>query len=165
MTNWDEGDSTRRFEGAHRLGYSVGMGSPGLEELLCIAPPMLWLDEIVAHSPRSVRCRLTPRAAHPFAEAGGVEPLVTLEWMSQAAAVLAALQAREQGKAPVARRLADVTEAQFTCDVVALGAELAIEAELADQGSFACTVRCGEQLLASALLRLREHPRPPKSAA
>jgi predicted hotdog family 3-hydroxylacyl-ACP dehydratase len=134
------------------------MGSD-LEELLGIAPPMLWLDEIVARGPRSVRCRLTPRAAHPFAEAGGVEPLTTLEWMGQAAAVLAALLARDAGAAPVARRLSAVSEARFACEMLELGAELSIAAEQIDQDSFSCAVRRDDRVLATALLRLSEHPR------
>lgn len=136
------------------------MPHPSLEELLHIGPPMLWLDEIVDRSASSVRCRLTPRLAHPFVEDGRIEPLLSLEWMSQAAALLAALIARDAGKPSVPHRLAAVTEARFIGEALEPGVELFIDAQQATPTSFACSVLRGDQVVASALLELRAHPAP-----
>jgi predicted hotdog family 3-hydroxylacyl-ACP dehydratase len=133
------------------------MAQPTLEELLRIAPPMLWLDELVSRSPSSVRCRVTPRRAHPFVEEGRIEPLVCLEWMSQAAALLAALNAHDAGQPNMPRRLSAVSEARFGAEPPELDVELFIDAQQTAPASFACSVLRGDQLLASALLELRTH--------
>jgi predicted hotdog family 3-hydroxylacyl-ACP dehydratase len=133
------------------------MGFPALDELLFLTPPMLWLDEIVAHDGSSLRCRLVPREAHPFVEAGSVEPLVAVEWMGQAAAALAALLAREAGDVACPRLVAEINEAQLPCAPFVSGQELWIDARLERDDAFRCSVSHANKELAWARIRLREH--------
>lgn len=133
------------------------MSFPALDELLVLAPPMLWLDEIVAHDASSLRCRLVPRATHPFVQDGSVEPLVSLEWMGQAAAALAALRARAIGDAPCARRVAEIEVAQLGSAPFVSGQELWIDARLDGDGAFQCAVSHADEVLASARIRVCEH--------
>lgn len=133
------------------------MSFPALDELLLLTPPMLWLDEIVAYDASSLRCRLVPRAAHPFVQDGNVDPLVSLEWMGQAAAALAALRARMAGAAPSARRVVEIEVAQLASAPFISGQELWIDARLDDDGTFQCAVSHADGELASARIRMREH--------
>jgi hypothetical protein len=77
--------------------------------------------------------------------------------MSQAAALMAALNAHDAGQPSVARRLAAVAEARFASAGLELDVELFIDAQQTAPASFACSVLRGDQVLASALLELRVH--------
>jgi predicted hotdog family 3-hydroxylacyl-ACP dehydratase len=129
-----------RVESSGRLGYAERMGFPALDELLLLTPPMLWLDEIVAHDGSSLRCRLLLRDAHPFVEDGSVEPLVCVEWMGQAAAALAGLRAREAGDAACARRVAEISDAQLPSAPFLSGQALWIDARIEAGDMFQCSV-------------------------
>lgn len=135
------------------------MGLPTLDELLLIKPPMLWLDDIVAREPNALRCRLTLRSGQPFVDGAEVEALFTVEWMTQAASALAAVEARELGKPAVAHVLAALADARFHVASLALGDELHVTAERQPGGAFACSVSRHGQIVASAQLQLREHAR------
>jgi predicted hotdog family 3-hydroxylacyl-ACP dehydratase len=87
---------------------------------------------------------------------GEVDPLVAVEWMSQAAACLAALNAHAAGASACARLLESVPEANFGSSAFRSDEPLFIDARLVPDGSFACGVMRGDQRLASAVLRLRE---------
>jgi len=142
------------------------MSFPALDELLLLTPPMLWLDEVVAHDDSSLRCRLVLRDAHPFVEDGNVEPLVCVEWMGQAAAALAALRAREAGAVACARRVAEISEAQLPSAPFVSGQELWIDARIEGDDVFQCSVSRADEVVARARLRLRQHkPQSPPPTA
>lgn len=132
------------------------MALPPLDELLAIKAPMLWLDEIVALEDRSLRCRLTLRSGQPFLDGERVEPLVAVEWMSQAACALRAVEARAQRQGVGRYVLSQVSEASFDLESFQLGDELYVCAAQGDGDAFACSVSRKGVVVARARLRLRQ---------
>jgi predicted hotdog family 3-hydroxylacyl-ACP dehydratase len=134
------------------------MRPPTLEELLPIAPPMLWLDEVVGFdaSAGEAAFRLTVRSEHPFVEDGAAPALFSLEWMTQAAHALSALVARSHALRLGPCSLATVSEAHFSLRTFALGDLLVIHAIEERDSHYRTRVERAGQVLCTARLSLRE---------
>lgn len=129
---------------------------PPIGQLVPHAPPMLLLDEVLEWAPGRVRCALSLRPDSPFMEGGRVRALVALEYMGQAAAACAGMQARQGGGGPGPGLLLGTRELSLAVEHLRAGDALVVEAELASGDekitSFRCRVHRGEELVAQALL-------------
>lgn len=74
---------------------------PAIAEVVPQKPPMILLDEIVAHDAQATACAVRIQPTSAFADEDGSVPIaVALEYMAQCAAVRSGLQQRARG-APV----------------------------------------------------------------
>lgn len=132
------------------------MSYPSIQSLLPHEPPMLWVDEVLAHEEDSVTCRLTLRDEHVFMEDGKVEPIVAIEWMAQAVAALVGLWDRSNELDVRPGFLIAIPEARLEIDEFLLGDELTLRAKRVwgDQqlASFECEVERLGTRVASAQL-------------
>lgn len=76
------------------------MTLPAIDTLIPHRPPMLLVDEVVAHEGMTVVCRTTIREDMPFVSDGEVPMLVALELFAQSACSLVSLLA-QRGGAPM----------------------------------------------------------------
>jgi predicted hotdog family 3-hydroxylacyl-ACP dehydratase len=132
------------------------MSYPSIQSLLPHEPPMLWVDEVIAHEQDSVTCRLTLREDHVFMEQGKVEPIVAIEWMAQAVATLVGLWDRSNDLDPRPGFLIAIPEARLEIDEFLLGDELTLRAKRSwgdhQLASFECEVeRLGARVATAQL--------------
>ncbi len=131
-------------------------GLPPLRQLVPHAPPMLLLDELVEWAPGRARCAVRLRPDSPFMEDGRVRALVSLEYMAQAAAACAGMEARGGEGAARGGLLLGTRELSLAVAHFRAGDELMVEAERvsADEQvtSFRCQVHRGQELVARAVL-------------
>lgn len=136
------------------------MRFPPVAELVPHAAPMVLLDEVVEVASDRLIARAAVTAGRPFVEEQGLPALVTLEYMAQAVAAFAGLQGRAAGEAVRLGFLLGCRDLRLTCDYVPLGAELTVVSQRtwgdAQLGSFACTVRHGDTLVAEAVLNVAQ---------
>lgn len=99
---------------------------PPLSALVPHRPPMLLVDELVAHEGRTVVCRTTIRDDHPFLEDGEVPALVAVELFAQAAAALVGLLAPAGGPSMQSGALLGSREVRLFTDALHVGDELEI---------------------------------------
>lgn len=97
------------------------MSFPAITDLLPHRPPMLWVDEVIAHEGDQVQCRLTLRADHPFVQDGAVEPIMTVEFIAQTVGALVGLYDRAREQEPRPGYLIAVPEAHFLVESLAIG--------------------------------------------
>ncbi|MCC7013987.1 MAG: 3-hydroxylacyl-ACP dehydratase [Planctomycetes bacterium] len=120
---------------------------PAIAELVPQKPPMVLLDEVVAHADERTSCRVRVRPGIPFADVAGHVPVtVALEYMAQCAAVRSGLRRRAQGNGPVKVGFLIGTRAlRFHRRRFDSGSVLAVSVrDVWDDGelaSFACEVR------------------------
>ncbi|OFX22594.1 MAG: hypothetical protein A2V77_18990 [Anaeromyxobacter sp. RBG_16_69_14] len=139
---------------------------PPIDELVPHSRPMILLDEVVAHEPDRVRCRLWLRPDSLFVSEGRVRAVIALEYMAQAVAAYAGLRARAAGVPVRIGFLLGTRELRLEIDHFDVGDELLVEAVhvWGDEqlGSFLCTVLRGAVAVATATLNVylaREGPR------
>lgn len=102
----------------------LGASSLPLVDLVSHRPPMLLLDEVLAHDPRRTTCRTTIREDALFRGPDGLVPAwAGLEYMAQCIAVHAGLLARAEGRRPplgllIGSRRVDFHGAGFPCGQV-----------------------------------------------
>lgn len=143
---------------------------PAVASVLPQKPPMVLLDEIVAHDATSTTCRVRIRRGAPFAdERGDVPSYVALEYMAQTAAAHSGLASRAQGTPIRLGFLLGSRRIELHVERFLAGQELDIVARQVwsdgELGSFACTVRdvAGSATLAECVLNALS-PRDPDHA-
>ena len=102
---------------------------PPIAEVVPHAPPMLLLDEVLSWAPGRARCGLTLRPDSPFVQAGRVRAVVALEYMGQAMAALAGLEARAAGQPPRVGLLLGTRELALSVGHLAVGDALEVDVE------------------------------------
>ncbi len=102
---------------------------PPIRSLVPHAPPMLLLDELLEYAPGRARCAVRLRPDSPFMEGGRVRALVSLEYMGQAAAACAGMQARDGGGAPAGGLLLGTRELRLAVEHFQAGDALVVDAE------------------------------------
>ncbi|MET0341703.1 MAG: hypothetical protein ABW252_11930 [Polyangiales bacterium] len=139
------------------------MSFPDIRELLPHRPPMLWIDEVVAHDEDRIRCRLTVREDHVFVDDGKVEALVAVEWVAQAVGALVGLLDRSQQLMPRPGYLIAVPEAELHVDAFAVGETLDVAVRRAwgddSLGSFEGEVLRSDVVAVRAKLSVYRPPR------
>jgi predicted hotdog family 3-hydroxylacyl-ACP dehydratase len=135
---------------------------PSLRELVPHEPPMLLLDNLLAHDANTAVCEVQIQAQSPFLEEGSgagapqVPAVVGLEYMAQCVAVFAGLSARRENRPPTLGFLVGCRELRLATEGFAIGDRLVVEARWiwgeSVLGSFACTVRREGELLAEGTL-------------
>jgi predicted hotdog family 3-hydroxylacyl-ACP dehydratase len=137
---------------------------PQIEQLVPHRPPSLLLDDVVEAGEDYISCHATIRASSPFVRDGGVDGVVLLEVMAQAVAAYAGLVARRDGVEPRVGFLVGCRDAVLSCERVAVGTDLLVEArrEWGQQevGSFRCRVVLDGVVLAEASLNVAYAERP-----
>ncbi len=130
---------------------------PPIAELVPHRPPMLLLDHLLEYTPGRSRCAVRLRPDSPFMEGGRVRALVALEYMGQAAAACAGMEARGGGLA-AGGLLLGTRELTLAIEHLRAGDELVVRAERLsgdDRVSrFRCQVHRGEELVAEAVLNV-----------
>lgn len=130
------------------------MSLPSIADLLPHRPPMLWLDQVVAHAGDDIHCRLTIRESQVFVEQGEVEPIVAIEWMAQSVGALVGMFDRARAENPRPGFLIAIPEAEFFVDCFALGDTVDVHAKRAwgdsTLGSFECRCELRGALAATA---------------
>ena len=114
------------------------------------------LDEVVEADAGRIVCRVSIKADSPFVENGRVPSVVVLEYMAQAIAALAGLQAKAAGDEPRVGLLLGTRELTLAVDAFGIGDQLLVEAcrVFGDDlmGSFDCTAsRSGTRIAAATL--------------
>jgi predicted hotdog family 3-hydroxylacyl-ACP dehydratase len=131
---------------------------PPLEELLPHRPPMILLDWLVEWAPRRARCAVTLRPDSPFMENGRVRAVVAVEYMAQAIAACAGMEARQEGRPPGAGFLVGARDLELAVDHLSAGDALEVEAEYLQGNeqlaSFRCRVRRGGRPVAAAVINV-----------
>ncbi len=139
-----------------------------IEKLLPHRPPMLWIDEVVSRGDDSVCCKLTIRDDHVFVEHGRVEPLIALEWMAQAVAVLVGLRDRDQDQTPRPGYLIAIPQGSLDVEDFRVGDELRIDVRRVwgddALASFECAVTRAGEPCASAQLSVYRSSRAAETA-
>jgi len=132
---------------------------PPVGELVPHAPPMLLLDELLDAGPGRARCAVRLRQDSPFVEKGRVRAVVALEYMGQAAAALAGLEARVGGGRPANGFLLGTRELTLTVPFFQVGDELLVDVEAVYRderlSSFRCRVRRAGETVAQAVLNVQ----------
>jgi predicted hotdog family 3-hydroxylacyl-ACP dehydratase len=136
---------------------------PPLAELVPHRPPMILLDALLEWAPGRARCAVRLRPDSPFMEDGRVRAVVALEYMAQAVAACAGMDARQAGRRPGDGFLLGTRDLELCVDHFAAGdaLEVLVEQEAVDEQlvRFRCRVRRGEEPLALAVLSLYLHPK------
>lgn len=148
---------------------------PSLRELVPHEPPMLLLDNLLAHDANTVVCEVRIQADSPFLEepaTGGapqVPAVVGLEYMAQCVAVFAGLSARRANRPPTLGFLVGCRELRLATDGFAVGDRLVVEARWiwgeSVLGSFACTVRREAETVAQGTFTVYRGNLPEEDAA
>lgn len=145
-----------------RTGGGAVVSFPAITELLPHRPPMLWVDEVLAHEGDQVRCRLTLRSEHVFVERGQVDPVVSVEWMAQTVGALVGLYDRTKSITPRPGYLIAIPDAQFFVDSFQVGDVLELRARKAwgdaTLASFEAQVERAGNVAARAQLSVYRRP-------
>lgn len=102
---------------------------PAVERLIPHRPPMLLVDEVVAHEGLTVLCRTTIRDDMPFVKDGEVAALLAIELFAQSAATLVSLLAHQGGVAVMSGALLGTRQIDLYTDVLRVGDVLDIRCE------------------------------------
>lgn len=94
------------------------------------------IEHVIDHTPESLKAQLTVREFSPFVRNGRVGAWVALEYMAQAIAAFAGLNARARGEAPKVGFL--IGSRHFSCTVAYLPVgttlEISVVRQLEDDG-------------------------------
>jgi predicted hotdog family 3-hydroxylacyl-ACP dehydratase len=127
-------------------------------ELIPHRPPMLLVDEVIAHEGLSVVCRTTIREDMPFVRDGEVPVLLALELFAQSAASLVALLASRGGAPLTSGAILGSREIKLYGDVLRVGDILEIHCEermaIGVTAQIACELRRGGELLAEGSINV-----------
>lgn len=159
----------------HAHGRPAEHRLPRLEDVLPHKPPMVLLDEVIAHTAEKTTCIVRIQRDGPFTAPDGTVPnWVAVEYMAQCAAAHAGLRGREAGAPVRIGFLLGSRRIVFHAARFELGQELEVSAHEAwtdgELASFTCEVRdrAGLRLLAeceisayrpNSLEGLNERPR------
>lgn len=133
-------------------------GLPPLAEVVPQRPPMILLDALLEWAPGRARCAVRLGPDSPFMEKGRVRAVVALEYMAQAAAACAGMEARQAGLEPGEGLLLGSRDLELRVGHFSAGdaLEVLVEREAGDERlvSFRCRVRRGEENVAAAVLTI-----------
>jgi predicted hotdog family 3-hydroxylacyl-ACP dehydratase len=146
----------------------TGAAPPDLSELVPHEPPMLLLGALRTYDDESVTCTVRITADAMFVETRGEElcvpAVVGLEYMAQCVAAYAGLKARREGRPPRIGFLIGCRELRLEVEAFSVGDTLDVEARRlwgdTDVGSFACTVKRGEEIVVSGTLSVYQGALP-----
>jgi predicted hotdog family 3-hydroxylacyl-ACP dehydratase len=117
---------------------------PPMEELLPHRPPLLLLKEVVSFNDQHISCLVDATANIPFADAEGVDCVVTTEWMAQAVGAFVGAKKRSEGRAPQVGFIIGIRKVDFHAPKVKNAADVRVIAEPVwvdrASGSFNCSV-------------------------
>ena len=135
---------------------------PPLTELLPHAPPMILLDAVVARTHDSITCEVGVRAGAPFCGPRGVDAVVALEYMAQAAGIYAGLATHAGGEPVRPGFLIGCSELDLEVDIVPVNTRLLVEVKQvwgdADLGQFQGKVHDDAQVIATATFNVARAP-------
>lgn len=130
--------------------------APPIAELLPHRGPALLLDEVIAHAPERVTCRVTLREGAAYACDGRVPAIVAIEYMAQTIGAWVGLRALARGEPVRIGFLLGTRELRLDVESFAVGDVLEIDAEHvwgdSALGSFRCVVRRASDVLAEATI-------------
>jgi predicted hotdog family 3-hydroxylacyl-ACP dehydratase len=131
---------------------------PPIGELVPHEPPMILVDEMLDYAPGYARCVVRLRPDSLFVENGRVRALVAVEYMAQSVAAYAGMKSRRNGEPPSIGFLLGSRELTLAVDHFRAGDTLVVDVEHVfgdDQlGSFRCTVRRDEVIVAEAMVNV-----------
>ena len=117
----------------------AGTGFPSVEGLLPHAPPARFVSGIFTASEEEIVCAAEIPPFHPLADGGRVPAFVGIEAGAQAAAVLEALNRRQDAAGPRIGYLVGVRQARFALAAFATGRPLRVAARLVS-GAFPLSI-------------------------
>lgn len=127
-----------------------------IEEVVPHAAPMILLDAVRAYADDRVEAAVEVRSDSPFVRAEGLPAHVLIEYMAQACAAFAGLEAREAGREPQVGFLLGTRQFRAHRSWMRAGERLAIMAVLvyrdSEMGVFDCKVLADGEEIASAQL-------------
>lgn len=134
---------------------------PPMEHIVPHAGDMSLLDRVLAADDTRLIAEVTPRTSQLFCRDGEIGSWVGIEYMAQAIAAWAGLQARKRGETPKAGFLLGTRRYRTETPAFALGTPLQVSIELqflADNGlgQFECRIDSAGKRLASAQLKVFE---------
>ena len=126
-------------------------------DILPHRPPMLLLEDVIAHDADKVTATLTIAEHSRFFAAGkGVPAYVGLEYMAQACGAYAGALGRTAGEEPKIGYLLGTRDFESSVAFFPEGARLSVTALVlyrdAELGSFQCQIAIGDKVVASARL-------------
>jgi predicted hotdog family 3-hydroxylacyl-ACP dehydratase len=132
-----------------------------IETLIPHRGAMLLLDAVVTSSAEEIVCRAKVREGNLFLRRGRLRSVVCLEYMAQAVAAFAGLQAQQPGPPPVGYLIAATRMTLFSPSLV-LGDEIDVAARRvwgdSALGKFTCTVTRGGSAVAEAAVSVYQPP-------
>ena len=121
-----------------------------VSEVLPHDPPMVLLDRILAFEESTLIAEVTIRADSMFCDGDGVPGWVGLEYMAQAVAAHAGLQARQRGEPPAIGYLLGTRSYLCEAETFPVGEKLTVHVESLfvemALGAFACRVESDRPL-------------------
>ncbi|MGC0151711.1 hypothetical protein ACPRNU_04555 [Chromobacterium vaccinii] len=134
---------------------------PAIEHLVPHAGDMSLLDRVLFADDSSLIAEVTPKSGQLFCRDGEIGSWVGVEYMAQAIAAWAGLQARARGEDPKVGFLLGCRRYQAIVPAFEFDTALQVRVELqflADNGlgQFECSIDCAGKRLASAQLKVFE---------
>jgi predicted hotdog family 3-hydroxylacyl-ACP dehydratase len=135
---------------------------PSLEELILHRGPMRLIDEVLEHDPWHIVVAAVVNPSAWYAEPEGAMPAwVGIELMAQAIGAYSGLEARARGEAPQVGYLLGTRRYHSTVARFPPGARLLVSAHCTFRdesglGAFDCELAVGEEVLASASVKVFE---------
>jgi len=135
---------------------------PPIVELLPHRPPLLLLKEVLAFDDQHISCAVDAKANDLFADADGVDAVVTTEWMAQAVGAFVGAKKRSEGRAPQVGFIIGIRKVDFHAAKVKNAADMRVTAVPVwvdrASGSFNCTVidMTNNNLIATGSLTVHE---------
>jgi predicted hotdog family 3-hydroxylacyl-ACP dehydratase len=121
-------------------------------------PPMLWIDDVIAHDDETIVCRVTLRDDHVFLDGGQAESVIIVELMAQSVAAFVGLADHKRGGVPRPGYLVAIPEARFFVPTVTSGQtiEITCARRFGDDkiASFSCVARHQNVALAEAIINV-----------
>jgi len=121
-----------------------------VSELVPHDPPMVLLDRVLAFEESTLVAEVTIRADSMFCDGGGVPGWVGIEYMAQAVAAHAGLQARQRGEPPAIGYLLGTRSYQCDAEIFPVGETLTVHVESLfvemALGAFACRIETDRPL-------------------
>ena len=121
-----------------------------VSELVPHDPPMVLLDRVLAFEESTLVAEVTIRSDSMFCDGEGVPGWVGLEYMAQAVAAHAGLQARQRGEPPVIGYLLGTRSYSCEAETFPVGEKLTVYVESLfvemALGAFACRIEADKPL-------------------
>lgn len=126
-----------------------------IAELLPMQPPMVFLDRVVSYEDPKLVTEVDIRPGIPFCEDDGVPAWIGIEYMAQAVAAHAGVEARLRGEPPTIGFLLGTRAYRCSIDRFALGERLRIHVEplFSEEGlgAFSCSIEMADTVAAATV--------------